>query len=146
MCGGRAPWTYPTGRSRWRCNSSFQCVGQYPARAANKWLAAFSVTIEATYVNWPTQVRVVFARILALAIAFRVVDVLRRQVDTQALRGDFEFVGGIPMCHKSKGHAQVYDRLQITRLETIRYRDVIDKNLQLEFLERGDIDGLAVIA
>ena len=73
--------------------------------------------MQITYVNWTTQVRVVFARVLAVAIAFRVVNMLSGQIDTKTLRSDFEFVGSIPMRHKAKGHAQVYDRLQISGLD-----------------------------
>lgn len=75
-------------------------------------LAASTMKMETAYIDWTTQVRVVFTRILAISVAFRVVDVLRRQVDPKALRSDLKLVSGIPMRHKAEGHAQIYDRLQ----------------------------------
>ena len=56
------------------------------------------INLQLSRINRPSQIWVVLARVLAIAVALGVVDVLRGEVHAETLGRDFEFVGSVSVC------------------------------------------------
>lgn len=73
--------------------------------------AGFRIDFEFLGIHGRPEVGVVLSCIFAFAVAFRVVDMLSRKINSQTFSSDLEFASRIAMCQKAKSHAQVDDRL-----------------------------------